>query len=167
MIVEKNNKKIRITNLIGRNFIPKADNPFFALEQLLQQEEPADIHIVDFHAESTAEKIGLATYFDGKITCLVGTHTHVQTADNRILSNGTAFISDVGMTGPFYSIIGANTEQAIYQERMNLRSPLHPALGEGQFSAVILVTDDITNKVISLKRIYITPENKLLSESDN
>ena len=111
-------KKIRITNLLGTNFLPLAtENPYFALEKILNLQD-WDLHLVDFHAETTAEKIALALYFDkknvdgenGKISALWGTHTHVQTADERILPKGTGFITDLGMTGPHSGVIGAKPE---------------------------------------------------------
>src|SRR5688572_8821366 len=106
ILKEWGNKKIRITNLIGITFMPPAENPYSALEKILENDK-SDIHLVDFHAEATAEKAVFAHYFAGKITALWGTHTHVQTADERILPPSTAFITDLGMTGPSEGIIGA------------------------------------------------------------
>ncbi len=167
LVTTKTKKKIRVTNLIGRTFMDKSDNPYFALENLLKLEasskkERSDIHIIDFHAEATAEKLALAWYFDGKITALVGTHTHVQTADNRLLPKKTAYISDIGMSGVYNSIIGANPEEVIYRERTLLPAKFQPATGDGQFCAVLLTTDDKTNLAVKLERIFITPENQQL-----
>lgn len=167
LVTAKNKKKVRVTNLIGRTFMDKSDNPYFALENLLKLEasskkERSDIHIIDFHAEATAEKLSFAWYFDGKITALVGTHTHVQTADNRLLPKKTAYISDIGMSGVYNSIIGANPEEVIYRERTLLPAKFQPATGEGQFCAVLLTTDDKTNVALKLERIFITPENQQL-----
>lgn len=167
LVTTKNKKKIRVTNLIGRTFMDKSDNPYFALENLLKLEadnkkESSDIHIIDFHAEATAEKLALAWYFDGKITALVGTHTHVQTADNRLLPKKTAYISDIGMTGVYNSIIGANPEEVIYREKTLLPAKFQPAIGAGQFCAVLLTTDDKNNNALKLERIFITPENQQL-----
>lgn len=167
ILVNKNKKKIRVTNLIGRTFMDRSDNPYFSLEALLQLEksdkkEKSDIHIIDFHAEATAEKLALAWYFDGKVTCVVGTHTHVQTADNRLLPKGSAFITDIGMTGAYYSIIGARTEEVTYREKTSLPAKFQPAEGEGQFCAVILTIDDKTNKALKLQRVFITPNNNKL-----
>ncbi|MBE4704063.1 TIGR00282 family metallophosphoesterase [Spiroplasma platyhelix] len=164
VLVTKNKKKIRVTNMIGRTFMDRSDNPYFALETLLDLEknnkkERSDIHIIDFHAEATAEKIAYAWYFDGKISCLVGTHTHVQTADNRLLPKGTAFISDIGMTGVYDSIIGAKPEEVIYRERTALPAKFQPASGKGQFCAVVLTIDDTTNKALKLERIFIKPDS--------
>lgn len=167
ILVTKNKKKIRVTNLIGRTFMDKADNPYFALENILKLEEiekkeSSDIHIVDFHAEATAEKMALAWYFDGEITAIVGTHTHVQTADNRLLPKNTAYISDIGMTGVYDSIIGAKPDEVIYREKTSLPAKFQPATGEGQFCAVLLTIDDKTNKALKLARIFITPNNNEL-----
>lgn len=167
LVTTKNKKKVRVTNLIGRTFMDKSDNPYFALENLLKLEannkkEDSDIHIIDFHAEATAEKLALAWYFDGKITALVGTHTHVQTADNRLLPKKTAYISDIGMTGVYNSIIGANPEEVIYREKTLLPAKFQPATGAGQFCAVLLTIDDKTNLALKLERIFITPENQQL-----
>lgn len=167
ILVTKNKKRIRVTNCIGRTFMDRAENPYFAIENLLQLEkenkkEQSDIHIIDFHGEATAEKIAFAKNFDGQITCLFGTHTHVQTADNRLLPQGTAFISDVGMTGAYNSVIGANFKEVVYRERMSLPAKFEPASGSGQFCAVILTVDDKTNKALKLERIFISPDSKEL-----
>lgn len=163
ILIKVANKKVRVTNLIGRTFMDKSDNPYFALEQLIKfdkqnTEEQSDIHIIDFHAEATAEKLSFAWNFDGEVTCVVGTHTHVQTADNRLLPKGTAFISDVGMTGPFYSIIGAKAEEVIIRDKKSMPAKFSPAAGEGQFSAVLLTIDDETNKAKKIERIFIHPQ---------
>ena len=134
--------------------MPPAENPYFALEKLLENDN-SDIHLVDFHAEATAEKAVFAYYFAGKITALWGTHTHVQTADERILSPGTAFITDVGMTGSSEGIIGAEPTGIIQRSKYNLPSPMRPCeKGQGQFNGLVLKIDDNTNKVISLQRVF-------------
>jgi metallophosphoesterase (TIGR00282 family) len=157
VVVECKDKKIRITNLIGRTFMPPAENPYFALEKILEEDD-SDIHLVDFHAEATAEKITFAYYFDdkfpGKITAVWGTHTHVQTADERTLNHGTAFITDLGMTGPSEGIIGARPAEIIQRSQYGFSFPIRPhEEGEGQFNGLVLEIDDISNKVISLRRI--------------
>lgn len=164
ILVTKKKKKIRVTNMIGRTFMDRADNPYFALENLLalekaEKKERSDIHIIDFHGEATAEKIAYAWYFDGQVSCVVGTHTHVQTADNRLLPKGTAFISDIGMTGVYDSIIGANPEEVVYRERTSLPAKFQPAKGKGQFCAVLLTIDDKTNKALKLERIFLKPDS--------
>lgn len=150
----KNNKKIRVTNLIGRSFMEPSENPYKALDDIIANDD-SDIHIVDFHAEATAEKLALATYFDGKITALVGTHTHVQTADDQILPKGTGFLTDLGMTGCYESIIGAEIDAIIKKERTGLPTRFEPASGKGQICGLIIEIDDKTNKTIGLERLYI------------
>ena len=146
-------KKIRITNLIGNNFMPSApENPYSALEKVLNLQD-WDIHLIDFHAETTAEKIALALYFDGKISALWGTHTHVQTADERILPKGTGFITDSGMTGPYGGVIGAKPEVIFQRAKYGLPAKMAPHEDNGQFNGVIFEFDEDSNKLLSIKRI--------------
>lgn len=110
-----NDKKIGVINLIGRvDMNVLSENPFIEIENILNNiKDKTDIIIVDFHAEATAEKIAMSYYLDGKVTCLYGTHTHVATADEQILEKGTAYITDIGMTGPKKSVIGMEVEASI------------------------------------------------------
>lgn len=113
IVIDVNNVSVRITNLLGAVYMnEEVESPFDSLQNILQ-EEKADIHIVDFHAEATGEKQALAYAFDGKVSAVLGTHTHVQTRDNRILENGTGFISDVGMCGPYNGILGTKKDSVI------------------------------------------------------
>lgn len=150
-------KRIRVTNLIGSAFMPSSDNPYFALEQVLENDN-SDIHIVDFHAEATAEKIALALYFDGKISALYGTHTHVQTADERVLKNGTAFITDIGMNGPRDGVIGASLDCIIERAKYGFSSKMEPHSDSGQFNGVIFEFDD-QNKIVTIQRLNFHREN--------
>ena len=153
ILINVKGKKIRITNLLGTNFMPlAAENPYFVLEKLLFLKD-CDIHLVDFHAEATAEKIALAWYYDGKISALWGTHTHVQTADERILPQGTAFITDLGMSGPQGGIIGAQPEIIIQRAKYGLSAKMAPYEDKGQFNGVIFDFDDISNKVVNIQRV--------------
>ena len=112
-IVEKNNKKIAVINLIGRTDMGiLSENPFTTLDDILKRID-ADIKILDFHAEATAEKIAMGYYVDGRVTAMFGTHTHVQTADEKILENGTGYITDIGMTGPRKSVIGMDVDTSL------------------------------------------------------
>ncbi|RHZ37298.1 TIGR00282 family metallophosphoesterase [endosymbiont GvMRE of Glomus versiforme] len=151
---DKRVKKVRITNLLGTNFIALgAQNPYFALEKMIKLQD-CDLHLVDFHAETTAEKNALAWHYDGQITALWGTHTHVQTADERILPKGTFFLSDVGMTGPNEGIIGAEPEGIIQRSKHKIFSPMRPCeKGQTQFNGLVLEVDDNSNKVINFQRI--------------
>ena len=153
-VFKKNNFSIRVTNLSGRTFMPhKPENPFLILDKIVQNDD-SDFHLVDFHAESTAEKIALAWAFDGQITALLGTHTHVPTSDLRVLTKGTLFISDVGMTGPHHSIIGARAENIIQSERTSLPFKMIPANSVGQFCAVLFVLDCQSKTVIKKQQLY-------------
>jgi len=159
IVVNKKNKNILIVNLMGKVFMPHVNNFYEPFKKLLKQFKnlKIDISIVDFHGEATAEKRAFASCYDGKLTCVFGTHTHVQTADNQILEKGSAFISDVGMTGSYNSIIGADFKAVIYKEKTNLRAHFKPSKNKAQFNACVLNVDDKTNKAISLERIYIVP----------
>lgn len=150
---EVKNKKVRITNLLGTAFMPMAaENPYFTLEKLLEKED-CDIHLIDFHAETTAEKNALALHFDGKISAMWGTHTHVQTADERILSRGTAFITDLGMTGPYGGVIGAEPTAIIQRTKRGLPAKMFPYEDKGQFNGILLEIDETNNKVIKIERV--------------
>ena len=153
VLINIKGKKIRITNLLGTNFMPMAvENPYFVLEKVLILKD-CDIHLVDFHAEATAEKIALALYYDGQINGFWGTHTHVQTADERILPKGTAFITDLGMTGPYGGIIGAHPEVIVQRDKYGLPAKMTPCEDKGQFNGVVFEFDDISNKVVNIQRI--------------
>jgi len=110
-----NDKKIAVVNLIGRvDMAVLSENPFVCIEDILEEiKDKSDIIIVDFHAEATAEKIAMAYFLDGKVTAVFGTHTHVATADEQIMENGSAYITDIGMTGPKKSVIGMEVEASI------------------------------------------------------
>jgi metallophosphoesterase (TIGR00282 family) len=160
-VVKVKNKNIRITNLIGKTVyrFESSPNPFLALDSVVL-EDKSDIHIVDFHAEATGEKNALALDFDGKVSAVLGTHTHVQTADARILKKGTAYITDAGMTGPFEGVIGAKPEVIIQKQRNDTTFVLEVASGIYQISYVVLVFDDLTNKCKSISNGIIIEDNK-------
>ena len=114
-IYECNSKKIAVINLIGRvDMNVLSENPFVVVQEIINEiKDKTDVIIIDFHAEATAEKIAMGYFLDGKVTCVFGTHTHVATADEQILEKGTAYITDIGMTGPKKSVIGMDTEVSI------------------------------------------------------
>ena len=154
-IYECKNKKIAVMNLIGRTDMHVlSENPFTVAQELLD-EVKADIKIIDFHAEATAEKIALGYYLDGKVTAIFGTHTHVQTADEKILPNGTAYITDIGMTGPKYSVIGMNIQSSIKRFETALPERYKIAEGDCILNAVVFDIDEKTSKVKEIKRIYM------------
>ena len=130
------------------------NNPFDDLESICASDD-SDIHIVDFHAEATGEKYALAHAFDGKVSAVLGTHTHVQTRDNRILPYGTAYISDVGMCGPYDSILGVKKEDVVKRTWTSQPTPFNvQEEGESIFSAVLLTFNDQTYECERIQTIY-------------
>jgi metallophosphoesterase (TIGR00282 family) len=145
-----------VVNISGRVFMPPMDCPFRTLEGEIERlEGKADVIIVDFHAEATSEKIAMGLYFDGRVSALIGTHTHVQTADEQVLPKGTAYITDAGMTGPVESIIGIEPE--IIFERFLTSMPVRfkVASGPSMFSAVVVDVDEVTGKARSIERLCL------------
>lgn len=149
--------RIRVTNLLGEAFLNKAVvNPFVALDQLLQSTEPGEIHIVDFHAEATAEKKALAYAFDGKVSAVIGTHTHTQTRDNQILPHGTAFITDVGMCGPYQSVLGVKPEIIIARMWRGEKQFFdYDEQGQALLSAVVISIDETTALATEITPLYL------------
>ncbi len=156
-IYEYGNKKIAVINLIGRvDMNVLSENPFLTAKTIVEKlQDKTDIIIIDFHAEATAEKIALGYFLDGKVTAIFGTHTHVQTADEVILEKGTAYISDIGMTGPKKSVIGMDISASIKRFETTLPERYRIAVGECILNGVIFDIDDIKNKVINIKRVKI------------
>ena len=148
-------KNIGIINLSGRTFMPAIDCPFVkAVEIVKALQKECDIILLDFHAEATSEKLAMGFYLDGKITAMWGTHTHVQTADARILSNGTAYITDLGMVGAIDSILGVKTEPVIEKFLTAMPVKFDVAEGECIYCGIILDIDNHSNKVTNIERIY-------------
>ena len=155
IIIEKNGVKIGIINLIGRVYMDSvAECPFQAADRdisILKQQ--CKIIIVDFHAEATSEKQALAYYLDGRVSAVIGTHTHVQTADEKILENKTAYITDVGMTGPADGVIGVDKMQIIQKFITGLPVHFEPAKGRTCFNAVVIDIDEKTGHALDIIRI--------------
>lgn len=154
-IFECKGKTICVINLIGRTTMPVlSENPFLVVKDIIEEiKEAVDIIIVDFHAEATAEKIAMGYYLDGKATVVYGTHTHVQTADENILENGTAYITDIGMTGPKKSVIGMDVSASIKRFETSLPEKYKIAEGKGKFNSCMFEINDVTNKVVNIERI--------------
>ncbi len=149
--------RIAVLNLSGRVFMPPLDCPF----QVAQRELPAlreqtKVIIVDFHAEATSEKSAVGWYLDGEVSAVVGTHTHVQTADERILPGGTAFITDVGMTGPSDSVIGVKKEQIIHKFLTHIPVRFETAKGKAVLSCVVLDINAKTGVSNSIQRLQFS-----------
>lgn len=146
--------KLGIINLLGRVYMDNVDCPFKALDRELEYlKSQVKVILVDIHAEATSEKCALAWHADGRVSCVLGTHTHVQTADERILPCGTAFITDVGMTGPHEGVIGVDRE--IVLEKFLSYMPVRFELAKGsvQFNAVHMEIDEKTGRTISIRRL--------------
>ncbi len=142
--VAKNGMKFAVVNLQGRVFLPAIEDPFRTADQELAK-LPGDtpIVLVDMHAEVTSEKIAMGWYLDGRVTAVVGTHTHVATADERVLPQGTAYITDVGMTGPHAGVIGMDREGIIQKFLDAMPAKFEVASGDVQMNTVLIETDDV------------------------
>ena len=151
----KNEVAYAVINLQGRVFMTSNDDPFRKADELLRQLK-AKIVFVDIHAEATSEKIALGWYLDGRVTAVVGTHTHVPTADERVLPGGTAYITDVGMTGPYDSVIGVNKEQIITRFLNNMPTRFEAATGDTRLCAVIVDADDSSGKARAIQRVMVS-----------
>ncbi|MFC1939840.1 TIGR00282 family metallophosphoesterase [Chloroflexota bacterium] len=148
-------KHAAVVNLIGRTFIGDFDCPFRAMDQLIAELEPKPpVIIVDFHAEATSEKMALGRYLDGRVSAMLGTHTHVGTIDIQLLPRGTAYVTDIGMTGPINSVIGDDTESVLQRFLTALPHRLSVARGKTMLNAVLVKLDDKSGKAISIDRIY-------------
>ena len=154
-IFECNGKSICVINLIGRTTMTVlSENPFLVVRDIISEvKEAVDIIIVDFHAEATAEKIAMGYYLDGETTIIYGTHTHVQTADETILEKGTAYVTDIGMTGPKKSVIGMDVDVSIKRFETSLPEKYKVAEGKSKFNSFMFEIDDLNNKVTKITRI--------------
>ncbi|KAF1084610.1 hypothetical protein SPSYN_02388 [Sporotomaculum syntrophicum] len=150
----KNNDVVGVVNMSGRIFMPELDCPFRCADQVIPLlREKTSIIIMDFHAEATSEKAAMAYYLDGRLSAICGTHTHVQTADERILEGGTAFITDIGMTGPRDSVIGVKKELVIRKFITQMPQKFEAATGLYQFNAVVIDIQQETGQAVAIKRI--------------
>ncbi|QKS04486.1 2',3'-cyclic-nucleotide 2'-phosphodiesterase [Bacillus halotolerans] len=158
--VKANGKELAVINLQGRTFLPPLDDPFLKADELIAEVAKRTPYIfIDFHAEATSEKLALGWYTDGRASAVVGTHTHVQTADNRILPKGTAYITDVGMTGPYDGILGMDRETIIKRFKTNLPVRFTVAEGKTTLSGVVIDIDDQTKKAVKIERILINDDH--------
>ncbi len=144
-----------VVNLIGRTFMGNLDCPFRAMDQLLAElgHKPPVI-IVDFHAEATSEKMAMGRYLDGRVSAVLGTHTHVGTIDAQLLPQGTAYVTDIGMVGPIDSVIGDTTETVLQRFLTAIPHRLSVGQGKTMLNAVLVRVDDKSGKATSIERIY-------------
>jgi metallophosphoesterase (TIGR00282 family) len=152
---------VGVTALIGRLFMKPADCPYNAADKILPQlAQKADVIIVDFHAEATSEKIAMGYHLDGRASLCFGTHTHVVTADERILPKGTAYITDIGMTGAHESILGRSIESVLKSFRTQMPYPFQIATGDVKMNAVLATIDSNTKKAEHIERIAISADSE-------
>ena len=145
--------KIGVINLAGTFSMDSADNPFKMVEKVLEKVKDCKIKIVDFHAETTSEKRAMGFFLDGKVTCVYGTHTPAQTADEQILSHGTAYITDVGMCGVKESVLGVDKDIIVKKFIDGMPAFFNAANGECMVNGIIVETDDMSGKALSVKRV--------------
>lgn len=156
MLTISNGEKVGVMNVSGRVFMSNIDCPFrTAKEEVEKLRSITKTIVIDFHAEATSEKMAFGCFMDGKVSAVIGTHTHVQTADEKILHGGTAYITDVGMTGPDNSIIGIDKEQVIQRFLTNMPVRFETARGEGIFSAVVVEIDEKTGNASAIQRLQL------------
>jgi metallophosphoesterase (TIGR00282 family) len=155
----RDGRSVGVVNVMGRVFMLSIDDPFAVVVREIEAlKERTHVVFVDFHAEATSEKIAMGWHLDGKVTAVVGTHTHVQTADERILPKGTAYLTDVGMTGPHDSIIGVEIEAALGKFLTGLPAKFETATGNPRLNAVIVEADEQTGRAIDIERLSYSAE---------
>jgi metallophosphoesterase (TIGR00282 family) len=161
LFVKMNHVEVAIINLQGRIFLDPHDNPFTKVDALIREaKKRTNLIFIDFHAEATSEKLAFAWYVDGRVSAVVGTHTHIQTADERILENGTAYLTDVGMTGPYDGIIGVERENIINRFLTNMPTRFEiDKKGRKQLNGCIITLDEQTGKAKHIERILINDDH--------
>ena len=154
-IVDMGRVQVAVINLLGNVYISSLPSPFTMIDALLEEIKAQGVRIVlvDLHAEATSEKIAFANYVDGRVSAVIGTHTHVQTADEIILPKGTAYISDAGMTGAIHSVLGVKTELSVQQFVTQIPVRFVHAEGEARLNGVLIEVDDKTGKATAISRI--------------
>jgi len=150
---------VGVVNVMGRVFMTPLDDPFaVAVREIEALRAKARVILVDFHAEATSEKVAMGWHLDGRATAVLGTHTHVQTADDRVLPKGTAYLTDVGMTGPHDSIIGVITEAALGRFLTSMPAKFEAATGPGRLNAVIITADPASGKATRIERLNMSAQ---------
>jgi metallophosphoesterase (TIGR00282 family) len=156
----RDGRSVGVVNVMGRVFMLNIDDPFaVVLREIEALKQRTRIVFVDFHAEATSEKIAMGWHLDGRVTAMVGTHTHVQTADERILPKGTAYLTDVGMTGPHDSIIGVEIAAALGRFLTALPQKFETATGNPRLNAVIVDADEQTGRATSIERLSLNADD--------
>ena len=152
-----NGVAVAVINAMGRVFMTAIDDPFrIVMDEIAAVKDRARVIFVDFHAEATSEKVAMGWYLDGKVTAVVGTHTHVQTADERVLPQGTAYITDVGMTGPHDSVIGVERGAIIQRFLTGLPQRFETATENPRLNGVVVKADEQTGRAVSIDRVSVS-----------
>ncbi|MGN0571229.1 MAG: TIGR00282 family metallophosphoesterase [Candidatus Fimenecus sp.] len=155
-VIDKGFVRVGVVNILGTVFMEPLENPFDCADRVLAMlKDEADFTVVDFHAEATAEKRAFGFYLDGRVAAVVGTHTHVQTADEQILPYGTAYITDLGMTGPVQSVLGVTPALAIEKMRTNLPVRFQNPDGECRMQGLLVEIDKKTGKALHVERVSL------------
>jgi metallophosphoesterase (TIGR00282 family) len=150
-------RPVGVINVMGRVFMQELDNPFSrVLEEIETMRARTRIILVDFHAEATSEKVAMGWHLDGKVTAVIGTHTHVQTADEQILPGGTAYLTDAGMTGPHDGVIGVEKAAVIDKFRLGMPVRMETASGNPRLNGILIAADETTGKATSVQRISLS-----------
>jgi hypothetical protein len=153
--------KVAVINLEGRVFMDNLDSPFLVADRLLKQLDPkVKVIFVDFHAEATSEKQAIAFYLDGRVSAVVGTHTHVPTGDERVLPGGTALLTDVGMTGPYESVIGMRADRVLKRFLLQTRVSFEVAKRDVRLAAAVIDIDEATGKARGIERLLVKDESQ-------
>jgi 2',3'-cyclic-nucleotide 2'-phosphodiesterase len=152
-LIARNGKSLYVANIEGRTFMGTLSCPFRAMEEFLEEKQPDVPAIVDFHAEATSEKVAMGWFLDGRVAAVLGTHTHVQTADDRILPNGTGYITDAGMTGPSDSVIGMEKKAVLERFLTQLPQKYEVAKTGVEVQGVRLTIDPVTGLCLTIERI--------------
>lgn len=158
--ISRSGVRVGVVNVMGRVFLHAIDDPFRAANREIARvkQDGAQVVFVDMHAETTSEKVALGWYLDGQVAAVVGTHTHVQTADERILPGGTAYLTDVGMTGPHDGVIGMDKTAVIARFVTGLPGRFEPATGDVRLHGVTITADPATGKATAIERVAVTEQ---------
>jgi 2',3'-cyclic-nucleotide 2'-phosphodiesterase len=143
-----------VINLMGKVFMPGTNDPFNGINEVLKRIS-AKVIVVDFHAEATSEKVAMGWHLDGRVTAVLGTHTHIPTADERVLPNGTAYQTDVGMSGPYDSVIGVDKELVLHRFLTGMPGKFEAAKGNPKMCAALIGCDEQSGRAISIQRIML------------
>lgn len=151
--------QVGVVTVLGRIFMDPVDCPFRTVSKALREmKTKTPIVFVEIHGEATSEKIAIGWRFDGEVTCVFGTHTHVPTADNRVLPKGSAYMTDLGMTGPYDSVIGRDKRSVIYKFETSMHAPFDVANGDVRVSGACVTVDSTTGKALSIERVMLTDD---------